>query len=698
MSAWQKRAQVALAIVAIGVIGVVGYTLRPREARVAPAPIQRLDPKALVETRGGDVIQLKGSRQDARIEFAGQVTYDTGETKLTGVKVTVDNRAGRNYTITGKEAQVGKDQSSYDIKGDVKLETSDGLTAFSEQASYTDAEKIVRAPGPVRFKRGRMSGTGVGFTFDEQRDTLWLLDQAVVTVAPEGTGGQMDITAGAFGFARTDRYMRLERVMHLVREGQIIDANEAVVTLFPDRDEPDLIELRGDARVSGAGMGALQSMAARDINLDYADDGRSLRQATLAGQGSLQLAPTGGSAGQQLAGEFLDIDLAPDGSIDVLSARDRVVVTLPAVSETPARSIKSNALTANGGAKGLSMMKFQEGVNYSEAATRTQGARVARAQSLDAALDPATGSLTEATFTGAFHFTDGPLTATSNLARYRIGAGTLALSGNQGATAPKIETQALTIEADAIDVTLNPRKMAAKGKVRSALLPPGKPSGAAPAAKRPGLLGDKEPVIIIADALTYDEATRRGEYTGQARLLQGQTQINADALTIDESKGDLIATGKVVTSLALVRKDDKPGAPGPATIGRGGSFTYTDQARRATYLTTATLDGETGNLRAEKIEIVLEPAENSLARLDATDKVTVIVDKRTVTGARLAYVPADEKYVVNGAPVTMIDAECQELSGKTLTFFKASDRVQVDGNDEVRTQTKGGGKCAATPK
>ena len=59
--------------------------------------------------------------------------------------------------------------------------------------------------------------------------------------------------------------------------------------------------------------------------------------------------------------------------------------------------------------------------------------------------------------------------------------------------------------------------------------------------------------------------------------------------------------------------------------------------------------------------------------------------------------PADEKYVVTGAPVTMIDADCQEMSGKTLTFFKASDRVQVDGNDEVRTQTKGGGKCAPTP-
>ena len=186
MSVWQKRARIALAVVALGVIGVVGYTLRPREVRVAPAPVERMDPKSTIETRGGDVIQLKGSRQDARIEFERQVTYEGGETKLMGVKVTVDNRAGRNYTITGKEAQVGKDQASYDLKGDVKLETNDGLTAFSEQATYTDAEKIVRAPGPVRFTRGRMSGTGVGFTFDEQRNTLWLLDQAKIRVEQIG--------------------------------------------------------------------------------------------------------------------------------------------------------------------------------------------------------------------------------------------------------------------------------------------------------------------------------------------------------------------------------------------------------------------------------------------------------------------------------------------------------------------------------
>jgi hypothetical protein len=40
---------------------------------------------------------------------------------------------------------------------------------------------------------------------------------------------------------------------------------------------------------------------------------------------------------------------------------------------------------------------------------------------------------------------------------------------------------------------------------------------------------------------------------------------------------------------------------------------------------------------------------------------------------------------------------CNETIGKTLTFFKTADRIIVDGNDEIRTQTKsGGGPCPET--
>jgi lipopolysaccharide transport protein LptA len=216
------------------------------------------------------------------------------------------------------------------------------------------------------------------------------------------------------------------------------------------------------------------------------------------------------------------------------------------------------------------------------------------------------------------------------------------------------------------------------------------------------LLGEKEPVQVVAAKLAYDETTKRADYSGQTsaqvRLLQGETMIQADSLTLDQDKGDLIANGKVVTNLVIAERE-KPadGKPKPM-IGRAGSFTYSDQNRLATYATTAQLDGDQGNLRAAKIDVQLARAENILDGLAANGQVTALVDRRTVTGTQLNYSPADDKYVVTGEPVKMVDTDCQETSGKTLTFWKASDRFIVDGNEEVRTQTKGGGKCPATPQ
>jgi lipopolysaccharide export system protein LptA len=696
---WQRHARWALAVLAISVIGVVLYTIRPRETVAPVAKPVGVEPGAVITTRNGDAIQFKGERQDIRVEYEVQTTNAEQETKLRGVKILVDNRAGRNYVVTGKEAFIGRQNSSFDVRGDVKLVTSDGLTATGQQATYVDSENIVRVPGDVKFTRGRMTGSGVGFTYDEQRDTMWILDKAEVKFAAEGDQGAMAFTSGTFGYARRDRYMRFEKTMHMDREGQLIDADTAMVRLFPDRDEPDYIELRGNSKVTGdPKTTTLRSMAARDINLDYADDGRTLQNATLASGAVIQLATQNGSAGQRLAGEFMEIGLEPDGSVRSLSTRDAVNVSLPATKDAGARTIQSTALTAAGTAQGIREMTFTEGVEYREAATRTQGARVAKAKQLVAQLDAAAGTLADARFIGNFDFTDGPLRAFSNEATYKVTAGTLALTGKE--ITPEIRDEALTLLAESIDVTLDPRKMVAKGNVRSTLLPPKKAAANTPATRRPGLLGDKEPVSILSNTLIYDEAIKKADYAGQVRLLQGQTTINAEKLTLDESKGDLTASGKVITNLAIANKQDQPVDPAvkkKPMIARAEAFNYSDESRKATYSTTAQLDGDQGNLSATKLELQLAKEENSLDRLDATGAVIAIVDRRTVTGTTLSYSPNDDKYIVNGAPVKMVDAECQETTGKKLTFWKASDRVQVDGNNEVRTQTKGGGKCQATP-
>jgi lipopolysaccharide export system protein LptA len=702
---WQRHARAALAIVAIGVAGAVAYTMRPREMAAPAARVERTSPDAVIEVQGGDAVQLKGANQDLRIEYRVQTTDKDGQTVLHDAKIMVNNRGGRSYVVTGKRAFVGAQNASYDVNGDVKLETDDGLVATGQQATYTQEEKVVRVPGDVKFKRGRMSGSGVGFTFDEQRDIMWILDKADVVFAAEANAAAMSFTAGTFGYARRDRYMRFEKTMHMDREGQVIDADSAMVRLFPDRDEPDYVELRNGARITGTGSAsALKSMSARDINLDYGDDGRSLENAALAGKAEIEVASKDSSASQKLGGEFMEIGMAPDGSLRNLSTRDAVSVTLPATRDTSARTIRSNALVATGNPNGIRAMTFSEGVEYREPAPKGQAGRTVRARTLQADFNAAAGTLEEAHFTGSVDFTDGPLHAVGGDAIYKIAAGTLALSGT--APEPHIDAEALTIDAKTIDVTLNPRKMVAKGNVRSTLLPPKKATGNAPQTKRPALLTEKDPVSIIAESLTYDETTRQADYAGKTVLLQGQTTIHANTLTLDETKGDLTATGKVLTNLVIAGKQAKPAEatepPTPPaktvpTIARAETFTYSDQTRMATYTTSAQLNGEQGNLTAGKLELLLAKGDNALEKLEANGAVTAVVDKRTVTGARLTYSPSDDKYEVLGSPVKMVDGVCQETSGKKLTFWKASDRVQVDGNNEVRVQTKGGGKCPATP-
>ena len=178
---------------------------------------------------------VKGEKERFRVEAGRQLTYADGRTKLMDVKISVD-RAGKSFVITGEEAQVGDNQSSVQLKGKVHLTGSDGLKLDAAAgASYSDGEGIVRAPGPVTFSRGTMTGKGVDFTYDRNRDAIGLSDQTAIQIAPDkkDTAGA-DIKAGAALLARKDRFMSFERDVHIVRGDQIIDAERAVADLTVD--------------------------------------------------------------------------------------------------------------------------------------------------------------------------------------------------------------------------------------------------------------------------------------------------------------------------------------------------------------------------------------------------------------------------------------------------------------------------------
>ena len=116
---WQKATRIVMAIVAVGVCVSVAVTLKRRRPAAPAAPLVRTDPRAVVESTGGRSVRCKSGHEDVRVEYQRQLTYQDGSTRLLGVKVSTDDRGdGRSFTVTGKEGDVGKDESMVTLNGD----------------------------------------------------------------------------------------------------------------------------------------------------------------------------------------------------------------------------------------------------------------------------------------------------------------------------------------------------------------------------------------------------------------------------------------------------------------------------------------------------------------------------------------------------------------------------------------------------
>ena len=697
MSKWQRRARLLIAVFTVAFAGVVALEFRPRPVEDVAVPVARTDPNAVVESTSGRVMRFNREHEDLSVEYDRQLTYADGSTKLIGVKISTDDRGGdRAFTVTGKEGQVGQHESVVALNGDVKLVASDGFTAKTEHATYTDSDGLVRAPGPVEFAHDRMSGSGLGMTYDKNQDVLAILDQAVLHMAPDHEGGEAaKVVSSAATFARREKNVRFERRLKVQRAGQVIEADAGVAYLTPDEKRIDAIELRGGSRIMAAGpkAGGLQALTGRDMTLKYAPDGQALQHALVVGDAVIQLAGERGKAGRQIAANTIDITLAPDGSTPTaVVGREAVTLTFPAEQGGATRTIRSTTMDATGEpGRGLTTARFSGNVQY-----RERGATIDRAASsgtLDLALKPGMSAIEDAKFTHAVRFEEGKLATLSAAARYDLDKGLIELTGAEpGIAAPHVINEQIAVDATRIDVTLAGPKMRATGNVRSVLQPP-KKGAQKDEAKLPSLLKQDQPVNVTADNLNYDQTAARATYTSKAQLWQGDTSVRAETLGIDHKTGDLSATGSVVTNVRIDQVNQDKKKERIASVATAKDFKYEESVRRATYTGDAHLSGPQGDMTAATIELYLKPSGDELDHAEVDDNVTLREQNRKTTGSHMTYTAADERYVVTGAPVTIADQCGRETIGKTLTFLKATDTIDVDGNERIRTQTKGGGKC-----
>ncbi|HEY0284152.1 MAG TPA: LPS export ABC transporter periplasmic protein LptC [Vicinamibacterales bacterium] len=709
---WQKRARLFVLAIAVGVVAIVFFTTRKREQPPPSVPVERGDPAATIESSGAFLVQVKGERETVRVEADKQYSYPDGSTRLITAKVT-SVRQGKTFMATGDEARVGENQTNLDMKGNVVMTSSDGLEAKAGTAAYSQSEGIVRAPGPVTFKRGRMSGSGVDFSYDETRDLMGLSDQSKVRIAPDKKGSEaIDITSGAAVLARTDKFVSFERAVHIVHGSQVIDAESALGDLTEDEQHLTGLELQGNARIEtpNAKPGDLQLMTGDVIHLTYHENTDLLESAIVTGSASLTIAAEEGTAESVLRADNIEIGMAPDGTtLTSLNARDHVVFDLAAAKGQLAKKVTSNALVASGVAdKGLTAASFTEGVEYQETGGTPPVKRTVNSRTLDMSLNGGLGQIQEATFIGSARFRDGAMQAAGSKMRYNMETGQVALTGAPGEPVPRAVNAQIQVDAANIDMNVEGSKMKAYGESRrvQSIMFPAKP-GAQGAARTPGLMKQDQPVNGVSRELAYTGGENSTiELTGTVMLVQGdksETQIKGDKIAIDGKTGNLLAQGSVI-SLMFVQ-DVNPTTKVKETsrsTGYGQQMQYEDALRKITYTTKAHLVGPQGDLTGETIMLTLGENGQDIERLDASGDVKMVEVDRITTGDELTYIAAKEEYHVvgKGRLVRMFRTTsegCRRSEASVLTFSRGTDTLHLEGGTQTRTQTASDKSCPPPP-
>lgn len=706
---WQKTARLAIAAFVIVFAGVVLFQMRQRTVAPPPAPAaapRTPDPKAAIFNPDGvEYEETRDGRLQFRLVAKSHVAYVDERQKLNDVELTLPDRGGKTIVVRADEAllteppqgQIG----TVTLNHNVRFTTDDGLDVRTANAVYDDATGVLTAPGAVEFSRGRLTGSGVGATYDKNRDVLWLLDQARITVKPDAAGqGASRATAGSAGLARAENYVKLTRDARIASDDRTIASDDITVWLRGDSDEIDHVELRGTSRITEPAPGG-RTMSARDIDLAYAPGGQVLERARLVEDAAVDLP---GAAGRRISASTIDMTMGPDGNaLTSLIARQQVHLDLPGTGDAPARQIRAESLDASGPPDaGLTRAAFDGQVEYRETRDARGGAaavdRTARAERLVMATAAGLGDVEQADFRGRFTFTDRSGTrAGAPRALYYVNRDRIDLSSfaqERGPT-PFVDDGRFFVEAASIQLSPSTLELTADTGVRSTVQPATgeKKDGA----RMPAMLEADRPVHVASARLAYD-GQAVAAYSGGARLWQdgSGSKIDAETIRIDDRTGNLTARTTVRTSMLVEDTDPKTKQTRlTMTTGASDELVYEDAKRVAVYTGTADrrahVQGVHGDVMADRIALFLGEGGRRLERADARGQVTVKEPGRAADGDHLVYTASNETYVMTGNPVKAIEREgantCRTTIGTTLTFQRAIGSISADAAGTVQVQS-----------
>ena len=599
------------------------------------------------------------NRESGKVETSQPVKFTLPDGDGEGVGATYFSEDGvlrleKNVRVTLRETgplAVGKKQNA--PPSDVVLRGT------SLEMGKQSGKVVLAGPTTATTPTQELSAGQLTVVLDEQNRPQTLLaepgrlNQTPEVVAHGGKGAtgagtlQADLMKAELAPEGWVRTINAEGNVHGKSENGEVQADSGTVEMWPRVNQAKLLTLRGNVHVNQRDpkTGTGRKLVTTALQMSFAGgkpgEPNPVQHAETLDHGTMEWNDTATSQ-SKLGADKLAVDFAAAGKAKDLLAMGNVE-TQRELKDRPTQT----ATAANG----------------------------------DAQLDTG-GAWTQMTLRGNVHMKEGDRSADAQQAVFARGAQTTLLTGQAIVRDENSETRAarITFHQDTGEIE-------AEGKVRSTDL----------GTKKDSIQLSPVPSNVSAEHMVGNSKTGRALYTGHARLWQGPSVMEADAIELLRDKRVLNANGNVRAVFPKQGNDAKKTKDSVIWHISSGTLTYWDAENRAHLEKNVVVQSDSERMRGPVLDLYFtrdgqatnaSEGTSKISRAVGTGGVEVQQGDRRGTAEQGVYTADDDKFVLSGGTPTLYDAEEGKTTGRELTFNIADDTIIVDSGNGTRTLTK----------
>ena len=595
-----------------------------------------------VESKIFDDTQTIAGKLAMHIHAKRVVAYNSGWNTLEEVQLTVYRPAGLTYNIICPNAQFNSQTKEAELKGGVKVNSSDGVEVTTAEMHY-DGDRLTNRI-PVQFKIDRWTGNAGGLDMDVPGETLRLFAKLNATMTPESAAeAQMTIGSEEGTFRRKENDVTFEQHVVVTRGADRLTCDHSVGRFTVDRKR--LMAFDGNGRV----FIAMSSVANPGENL-------------------------GGQ--KQITCERFSSEIGPDGQISAINAFGDAGVAHAIIEGPPKRDLTANRFRVSLVNRAVNDLRADDAVVMREFAPL---ARQVNGDHLTVLFDLASHKATTSIIEGNFKYHDPTHDATAMRANYDIAGDRVMLTADQGFD-PTVISEGDTLKAKQIEFSPKAGTAKATGDVIAQLA--SKPGKVGASADATTIFPAAKPVFVNSDSLLMRQATKVAVFTGNVRAWQDTNTVMSQEMQVQGAGDSIAARGNV--RMTLYQESDT--AKKSPILANSDQLNARKSDRRVDMIGNVKINDEQHRMTSDKSAFFFD-ANKKLDHVESDGKI-VLTEKQTNrkgTGDKAIYQVPRRLVYITGNPATATDPT-GTLSGQQIKFDLARNKVEVVS---PTTQTQG---------